>query len=107
MGEALAVRHGGARFGGQGVEESRAHKLGGRAATVEGNLERAARSSKAASGAVCDGFQPQSPPRPSKETRSAIVKFLEQVEQCGLLRDDVFPYPKERYERTGYRFCPP
>ena len=46
-------------------------------------LEKAAKSCKAKTGVVCDGFHPNVPLDLTKETRGKVVEFLEKVEQCG------------------------
>ena len=46
-------------------------------------LEKAAKSCKAKTGVVCDGFHPKVPLDLTKETRGKMVEFLEKVLQCG------------------------
>ena len=46
-------------------------------------LEKAAKSCKAKTGVVCDGFHPKVPLDLTRETRGKIVEFLKKVEQCG------------------------
>ena len=46
-------------------------------------LEKAAKSCKAKTGVVCDGFHPKVPLDLTKETRGKVVEFLEKVLQCG------------------------
>ena len=50
---------------------------------LEENLERAARSCKAASDVGCDWFLSKVPLDWQKETRGDILKSSKKVEQCG------------------------
>ena len=64
------------------MEERRVEKLRRGSATVE-SLQTAARSYKATTSVVCDGFRPRVLSDFSKATLEEVEKYLDKTEQCG------------------------
>ena len=69
-------------------------------------LEKVAKSCKAKTGVVCDGFHPKVPVDLTKKTRGKVVEFLKKVVQCGRRPQQActtmfFLESEERYDRAS------